>query len=144
MSIYVNCQKECNNTEGCVFFTFLRHRGEPQCSLLSSCTRCLAEISFIKETKDDSKRNGMRGKNDSYKLLVVGALIYPKTHVCHIEKHWHKIGIHWHNKREHFLKMCRAARCSVGESCASGPPRWFYRERLGKAKDLHLGAPVTS
>ena len=87
VSIYVNCQGECNNTEGCVFFTFLRHRGEPQCSLLSSCTRCLADTSFIKETKDDSKRNGMRGRNDFNKLLVVGALIYPKTHVCPIEKH---------------------------------------------------------
>ena len=85
--LHVNCQGECNNTEGCVFFTFLRHRGEPQCSLLSSCTRCLAETSFIKETKDDSKRNGMRGRNDFYKLLVVGASINPKTHICPIEKH---------------------------------------------------------
>ena len=34
-----DCQEECDNTEGCSFFTFLRHRGSPQCSLLSSCTR---------------------------------------------------------------------------------------------------------
>jgi len=50
-----DCQEECGDTQGCEFFTFLRHRGSPQCSLLSSCTR--------------------------------------------------------------------ANRCSVGESCASGPPR---------------------
>ena len=34
-----DCQEECGDTQGCEFFTFLRHRGSPQCSLLSSCTR---------------------------------------------------------------------------------------------------------
>ena len=42
-----DCQEECGDTQGCEFFTFLRHRGSPQCSLLSSCTRYHLRAKFF-------------------------------------------------------------------------------------------------
>jgi len=41
-----SCQKECDETPGCSFFTFLLQRGQPHCSLHSTCdraNRCSAE-----------------------------------------------------------------------------------------------------
>ena len=55
-----DCQEECENTEGCNFFTFLRHRGSPQCSLLSSCTR-YQECGFLAVKKAAETPSGRHG-----------------------------------------------------------------------------------